>query len=71
MESVLLITGYRLLYAFPNEMKHQAGRYPMLMQTLYPNVKEIEGIKEYLASDRRMKYSMGIFRHYPELDRVA
>lgn len=65
------MTDYRLMYAFPNEMKHQAGQYPLLMQTLYPNIKEIEGIKEYLASERRMKYSMGIFRLYPELDRAA
>ena len=25
-------------------------------------------IKEYLASERRQKYSMCIWRHYPELD---
>lgn len=67
----MLITGCRLMYAFPKEMKHQAKQYPLLVQTFYPSVKEIEGIKEYLASDRRMKYSMGIFRLYPELDRSS
>jgi len=36
--------------------------------TLYKAVQERPRIKEYLASDRRQKYSMGIYRHYPELD---
>jgi glutathione S-transferase len=34
--------------------------------------KKIEGeLADYLKSDRRQEYSMGIFRHYPELDDEA
>lgn len=35
---------------------------------LYDAVKERPNIKEYLASDRRQKYSQGIYRYYEELD---
>ena len=35
---------------------------------LYEAVKDRPKIKAYLASDRRQKYSLGIYRHYPELD---
>lgn len=35
---------------------------------LYDAVKDRPNIKAYLASDRRQKYSNGIYRHYPELD---
>lgn len=35
---------------------------------LYERVKGLEEIKEYLGSERRMRYGMGIYRHYPELD---
>jgi glutathione S-transferase len=35
---------------------------------LYERVKETQRIKEYLASERRQKYSMCIWRYYPELD---
>lgn len=35
---------------------------------LYERVKAAPRIKAYLESDRRQQYSMGIFRHYPELD---
>lgn len=35
---------------------------------LYGAVKERPNIKEYLASDRRQKYSQGIYRYYEELD---
>ena len=37
---------------------------------LYDAVKERPKIKEYLASDRRQKYSLGIYRYYEELDVV-
>lgn len=60
---------YRFFYAFPEEMAHVAasGKYPLVFDTFYPGIKE--KLAEYLGSDRRMKYSMGIYRHYPELDR--
>jgi len=35
---------------------------------LYDRVKALDTVKAYLASDRRMKYGLGIYRHYPELD---
>jgi glutathione S-transferase len=44
-------------------------KYPLIFDTFYPGIKEEKGIKEYLAGDRRLPYSMGVFRHYPELDR--
>lgn len=56
-------------YAFPKEMAKRKEEFPELLGTFYDNVKEEKGIKEYLASDRRLEYSMGIFRYYPELDR--
>jgi glutathione S-transferase len=35
---------------------------------LYERVKELPRIKEYLGSERRQKYSEGIYRYYPDLD---
>lgn len=58
-----------LKFAFPREMATREGDYPLLFGTFYPSVKEEDGVKEYLASEKRLKYSMGVFRHYPELDR--
>ncbi|EME87271.1 uncharacterized protein MYCFIDRAFT_209463 [Pseudocercospora fijiensis CIRAD86] len=56
-------------YAFPKELEVRRKEFPELLGTFYESVKEEEGIKEYLASERRLKYSMGVFRYYPELDR--
>lgn len=58
-----------LEYAFPREMEARRGEYPLLFGRFSESVKEHDGVKEYLASDRRKPFSMGIFRHYPELDR--
>ncbi|KAF2664166.1 hypothetical protein BT63DRAFT_429693 [Microthyrium microscopicum] len=58
-----------LKFAFPKEMKAREGDYPLLFGTFYPSVEGEKGIKEYLGSERRLKYGMGIFRDYPELDR--
>lgn len=58
-----------LLFAFPKEMEARKGDYELLFGTFYESVKEASGIKEYLASERRKPFSMGVFRHYPELDR--
>ena len=61
-----LVEGLR--YAFPIRMKAIEGGYPHLIAGR-DGVVEIEGIKAYLASDRRMAFNEdGIFRHYPELD---
>jgi len=58
-----------LLFAFPKEMEARKEDYPLLFETFFPSVQEHSGIKEYLASERRKPFSMGVFRHYPELDR--
>ena len=60
---------YRLQFAFPKEMAAREKEFPLIFGTFVPSFKSEKGIKEYLASDRRQKYSMGIYRHYPELDR--
>ena len=58
-----------LEFAFPQELKARKGEYELLFGTFHESVKEQSRLKEYLASDRRKPFSMGIFRHYPELDR--
>jgi glutathione S-transferase len=50
-------------------MKAREKKFPLILTKFYPGIKEEKGIKEYLASGRRLGYSNGIFRHYPELDR--
>lgn len=47
----------------------EGGEYDNVFK-LYDAVKERPRVKEYLASDRRQKYSMGIYRYYEELDVV-
>jgi len=56
-------------FAFPNAMARleKEGKYKHVF-ALHESIKERPKIKEYLASDRRQKYSMGIYRYYPELD---
>lgn len=56
-------------FAFPKAMKRmeEGGGYNGVFG-LYERVKETPKIKAYLESERRQKYSMGIYRHYPELD---
>jgi len=58
-----------LEFAFPKEIGARKGDYKLLFGMFYESVKEQSGLKEYLASERRKPFSMGIFRHYPELDR--
>lgn len=54
---------------FPKAMKkvQESGDYDKVF-ALYDAVKTRPRIGDYLASDRRQKYSMGIYRQYPELD---
>jgi glutathione S-transferase len=53
-------------YMFPNRMRELD--YPRL-ELCRQAVMEIDGIEEYLASDRRLPFNEdGIFRFYPELD---
>lgn len=58
-----------LNFAFPKELKAREKDYPLIFTKFYPGIKEEKGIKEYLASGRRIPFSNGVFRHYPELDR--
>ncbi|EUC40760.1 hypothetical protein COCMIDRAFT_9410 [Bipolaris oryzae ATCC 44560] len=58
-----------LKFAYPNELKVREKDYPLLFGSFYESVAQAKGVKEYLESDRRLPFSMGIFRHYPELDR--
>lgn len=44
-----------------------SGKYDEVF-ALKERIEDENGIKEYLASGRRNKYGMGIFRHYEELD---
>lgn len=54
-------------FAFPKATARVLKDCPTL-EKHYGSVKGTEKIKEYLASERRRKYSHGVFRHYPELD---
>ncbi|KAH6665226.1 glutathione S-transferase domain-containing protein [Halenospora varia] len=58
-----------VMFAFPKALirMEKSGEFDSVFR-LYKAVQERPSIKEYLASDRRQKYSMGIYRHYPELD---
>ena len=58
-----------LQFAFPKEMEARSKEFPDVMGKFYDNLKEEKRLKEYLNSDRRLPYSMGVFRYYPELDR--
>ncbi len=61
-----LVEGLR--YAFPNCMAKAEGDYPGLI-ACHDAVSTIDGIADYLASDRRIAFNEdGIFRHYEELD---
>lgn len=46
--------------------KHEK-EYPKVV-ALVKTVAESSRISAYLASDRRLKFSNGVFRHYDELD---
>jgi glutathione S-transferase len=62
-----VIAGLR--YAFPRAMMRAAKKYPHLIG-LHDRVAARPRIADYLASKRRIPFNeMGIFRHYPALDR--
>jgi len=61
-----LVEGLR--YAFPKGMA-KAERKVQRVIDVHERVAAREGIKAYVASDRRIPFNEdGIFRHYPELD---
>ncbi len=62
-----LIAGLR--YAFPSAMKRIEKKVPRVVG-VYDRVIARPRIEAYLNSNRRIAFNeMGIFRHYPELDR--
>jgi glutathione S-transferase len=62
-----LIEGLR--YAFPSAIKDVERKVPGVV-SVRDKVAARPGIKAYLTSPRRIAFNeMGIFRHYPELDR--
>jgi glutathione S-transferase len=56
-------------FSFPKAIARleKEGSYKGVFEH-YERVQGRPKIKEYLASERRQKYSLGIYRHYPELD---
>ena len=60
-----LIEG--LSFAFPRRMKAVGGDVPRVIK-LRDAVAALPELQAYLSSDRRIAFSDGIFRHYPELD---
>ncbi|CAJ2510642.1 Uu.00g062670.m01.CDS01 [Anthostomella pinea] len=61
------IDGTKFAFRKAMAAAEYSGKYVHVFQ-LYDAVKERPKIQEYLASDRRQDYSMGIYRYYPELD---
>jgi glutathione S-transferase len=60
-----LVEGLR--FAFPRRMAAVARDCPKLID-LHDAVADLPVLRAYLASDRRLPFGEGIFRHYPELD---
>lgn len=58
-----------LFFAFPKEIEARKSDFPGVLEEFYSSFQQEKGIKEYLESGRRYKFSMCLFRHYPELDR--
>lgn len=58
-----------VMHALPKAMAglRKSTKYNKVF-ALYDRVQDRDSIKQYLASERRQKYGMGIWRHYPELD---
>ncbi|KUJ10826.1 glutathione S-transferase domain-containing protein [Mollisia scopiformis] len=56
-------------FAFPNAMRRleKGGGYRRVFG-LYGRVRGRERIGKYLGDVKRQRYSMGVYRHYPELD---
>jgi glutathione S-transferase len=56
-----------LHFAFPRRMASLAPGWPLL-QRLREAVRMLPELADYLGSPRRLPFSDGLFRHYPELD---
>lgn len=63
-----MVEGLR--YAFPRAMARLEADYPRTV-ALHDRIAERPRLRTYLSSPRRIPFNEeGIFRHYPELDRV-
>ncbi|WP_019834465.1 glutathione S-transferase [Sphingomonas sp. PR090111-T3T-6A] len=62
-----LVEGLR--FAFPRRMGAVEHDCPAVT-ALHDRVAALPELAGYLASDRRLPFGDGIFRHYPELDRA-
>lgn len=56
-------------FAFPKAVGRcrEGGLYRRVFEH-QERLKGVQGVKEYLGSERRLGYGNGIYRHYPELD---
>ena len=56
-------------FAFPRRTAalHKSGEYEKVF-ALKARIEKEAGIKIYIAEGRRQPFSLGLFRHYPELD---
>ena len=56
-------------FAFPKAVKRmrESGDHEEVF-AFYERIKGLDAIEKYLESERRFKYSHGIYRYYPELD---
>ena len=56
-------------FAFPKAVgrAREGGMYRRVFEH-QERVRGVEGVREYLGSERRLEYGKGIYRHYPELD---
>ncbi len=65
------LSAFQLLegldFAFPRRMRTLRPTIPRLRR-LQAAVRKLDALKGYLASERRLAFGDGIFRHYPELD---
>ena len=62
-----IIEGLR--YAFPNAFSEVEKHYPKII-ALRDAISIQPNTAKYLASNRRIPFNnMGVFRHYPELDK--
>lgn len=60
-----LVEGLR--FAYPRRMKALEPGHPNVV-ALHNRVRALPALADYLGSERRQKFSNGIFRYYPELD---
>lgn len=61
------LDGTKFMFRKATQSAEKSGKYARVFE-LYDAVKTRPKIKEYLASDKRQEYSLGLYRYYPELD---